>query len=251
MKKITLLILILLISVQLFAVIGHNNGYGNDNYAVLYPVEGDHVKDFIDKSIGGTGHTLTTVNDTTWSGTQTLYGKNTMYFDGTGDYLRVLNNADFSIATGIGTIDWWMYADGAGTSRRAFSTIGNEGASFDNANRYQFSVDGANQSYLEGKTAGVAWNTAAEPIDVSHNVWVHYAVVLDNASVKIYVNGNQVTDLSLATGGLVQSQYNFLLGGYSDDAGIRYCMNGYIGDFRFSKGIKRWDTNFKPPPMTF
>jgi hypothetical protein len=81
---------------------------------------------------------------------------------------------------------------------------------------------------------------------LSINTWYFIAVTRSSTSTKLFVNGTQsgstYTDSTNYT-----SSSNPLVGALFDG----YSLNGYIDDFRITKGYARYTSNFTPPTSAF
>ena len=80
----------------------------------------------------------------------------------------------------------------------------------------------------------------------SANTWYHIAVVRNGSNVFIYRDGVQIATSS-ATGSLGNYYGSFMVGldGYSNP------MQGYLDEFRITKGLARWTSNFTPPTTPY
>ena len=74
----------------------------------LQPAAGETI---IDKS--GNQHTVTTVGNAVVDNTATLFGGDTINFDGTGDYLTVSSSNTLAFGTSDFTIEAWIKSDGS------------------------------------------------------------------------------------------------------------------------------------------
>ena len=181
---------------------------------------------------------LVTIGDAQISTTQSKFGGSSMYFDGTGDYLKTQP----SLAVAIGstfTIECWVYVVGYGSGGssifdvRSSNTIGSAWI--------------ATSGIVYFQTTGTS--TLAEKSGVTLNTWTHIAYVSDSTSSRVYVNGSN-------TGGINQGQAAWpttaqvgFIG--SDFSGAYQLFNGYINDFRVTKGYARYTANFTPPTTAF
>lgn len=161
------------------------------------------------------------------------------YFDGSGDYLSVANNAAFNLGTGDFTIETWLYP---------FSV--NSG----NANPVLSQLTSAsNTGWLLGMSSGSLWqfstgNTViVRAGTVVLNQWTHLAAVRSSGTTNLYVNGISV--------GSTSTSFNFtdtdsLLVGYQSAFGIYF--NGYVSNARIVKGTAVYTANFIPSttPLT-
>ena len=109
------------------------------------------------------------------------------------------------------------------------------------------------------------WNVFPQVTETSSNVytagtWQHVAFCRDNGVLKIFVNGTEDSDFTISyTSSLNLSGTNSSKDGGNTEArgliGVRIADgsiqgNGYIGyiqDFRLTKGVSRYSSNFTPP----
>lgn len=164
------------------------------------------------------------------------------------DYFLMLNGEPF-------TIEQWVYFNStAGT--QVFSLYkggGSDAWNVDTGIEY-------NMGYISGSTIYAAWyagGNAAALISVSiasagiiTNTWFHYAIAFDGTTIRMFING--VLKASTSVVSLVPRPYTtfkeILLGAGS--SGL-YPMNGYIDDFRVTRGVCRYTTNFTPPTEAY
>ena len=90
-----------------------------------------------------------------------------------------------------------------------------------------------------------ALNTIADSTARSLNTWYHYALVRNGTDISMYIDGTKV-GTSLTTSTAVDSTtIRFAVGGPGEYAGLQF--QGYIQDFRISKGLARYTSNFTVP----
>jgi hypothetical protein len=184
---------------------------------------------------GKMANNLETVGNAQVATSPVKYGSGSMYFDGTGDYLKLPSNAIYAFNTGAYTIEFWIYPNSlaAGT----YHVIG--------ANATNGIIIAINNAKIALNKYGVgdvlAYNTA-----LTTSVWTHVAVVRDGTGTnqtKIYVNGTNVAtgtdsnDWSVTT--------NFGVGANTSDGS--QAINAYLDDLRVTKGVARYYANFTPP----
>lgn len=195
-----------------------------------------------------TGKTVTRNGNATISTAQSKFGGASAIFDGSGDYLSFGSNADFSPGTGAFTVDFWVYLN----ARTAYGTpFDMRSADSNDVNSFAVGISWANTAgrpYMYG--AGQSNVYFAENI-LSLNTWYHLAFVGNGGedgsrNIKAYVNGT--------LGGTLTGNYNLnknTLKIGSNFNGSSGYVNGYIDEFRFSKGIQRWTSNFTPPSSAY
>jgi hypothetical protein len=179
---------------------------------------------------------LETVGNAQISTTQSKFGGSSIYFDGTGDYLRAPSGQTTTL-TGNFTIEFWAYRNSG--NFRAFA-IGDNNLSTGLALTYNSSFD---DWYLyNSNTSQITAGTLAA------TTWTHVAVVRSSGSVSVYVGGSSIAAAWSSTAtfsGVVYVGAELYSGTvYSD-------TNGYINDFRITNGIARYTSNFTPPTTAF
>ena len=206
--------------------------------APLAPVSGTSLLcNFTNASIiDRTGsNVLETVGNAQVDTTTFKYGTGSLEFDGTGDYLVTTSNEAFNFGTTEDfTIECWAQYDGTSNTGiwQTSSTPGPEGSQQLGLVWYQDKI------YSIIKASGT--NTGSPT--VSANTWYHLAVVRYNGTTNVYLDGTSIKSVS-DTYNYTGRPY-FVIGGYSTTS---YLMNGYIDDFRITKGIARYTANFTPP----
>ena len=180
---------------------------------------------------------LETVGNAQISTTQSKWGGSSMYFDGTGDWLRAPSvtalslNADF-------TIELWFYRAVSGSNY--FFTLGDSFAS----SGIEGYIGSAGAALNVFSSNAVQITSATTP---SVSAWSHIAVVRSGSTVTLYLNGTSLgTWTSSATfSGAFYAGAEFYSGSVTGSA------NAYIQDLRITKGVARYTSNFTPPTAPF
>ena len=163
------------------------------------------------------------------------------YFDGTGDYLSVADNAAFDLGTDNFTIQGWVYL----TSSAASQTFVAKGTGADSQASYHIVFDGTNWDYyLSGN--GSTWSIASGVLMGAGqvNAWQHIALVRNGSTFTPYVNGVAGTTTTSATA-LFDSNKIFSIG--ADDPGNQR-LTGYISGLQVLKGTAATITVPTTPP---
>jgi len=179
---------------------------------------------------------LETVGNAQISTSVKKYGTGSMAFDGTGDYLPFVNRLTTDFGTGDFTVECWVYKT---TSSGADQVIIDARAA-NSATPWLISITNANTIYFYN---GTTYTTSSS---ISLNTWSHIAVSRSSGTLKIFIDG--VSGFS----GSVTANLDKNVGGKigSDVAGSAV-LNGYIDDFRITKGYARYTTTFTPPTAAF
>jgi hypothetical protein len=186
---------------------------------------------------------LETVGNAQISTTQSKFGNSSMYFDGTDDRLPAPASVDIAIGTADFTIEGWFYTASPATNRGLFQ-ISTTAGGLEAGNTNNLAV------YCSSSVLGVYYASTfkAGTTSISANTWTHFALVRYSGSTKLYVNG--IADGGFGTNADTQNYTgkNVCVGGYFSTS---YLWGGYIQDFRITKGIARYTSNFTPPTTAF
>ena len=185
-----------------------------------------------------------TVGDAKSSTTQFKYGTGSMYFDGTGDYLLVPSSPNFSFGSGNFTIEFWGYNITGAGNWGVFSFGATAGSDFAGITMH---LTGG--LYLS--TSGSSWaytNVGSIILSSNDNQWHHYAIVRNGSNLLTFKDGTQQANVSIS-GSLVNNGGVATIGAKSDS--LSATVNGYIDDFRVTKGLARYTANFTAPTSAF
>lgn len=181
---------------------------------------------------------LETVGNAQISTTQSKFGGSSMYFDGTGDYLKNPSQSITELGSGDWTIEFWLYAsslsatvfvfDQRSTTTQVAPCIYIGGAS---NNEIKFYVNGADRIVSSA---------------ISTTTWYHVAIAKYSGNTKLFINGSQSGSTYVDANTYVN---NPIYIGARFDATSGF--PGYIDDLRITKGIARYTSNFTPPTTAF
>jgi len=171
---------------------------------------------------------------------QQKFGTGSGLFDGTGDYLTTADNAAYDLGTGDFTVDFWVRSTNwSGQVYRLF------GIGVYNSNGIALIKTAAGTLDLYINSNSPVFGPSWAP---SNDTWYHVAVVRTASTVKVFIDGVQLgsdisdsTDLSTTDGVFVAA--------WSGATGESF--NGWIDEFRVSKGIARWTSNFTVPSVAY
>jgi hypothetical protein len=184
--------------------------------------------------LSGNGNNGTLVNGTT------ITQKNSILFDGSGDFLTLTNltstylNSDFCIEA-------WVYLNNQ-SNQMFFNTIPHNSFGI-SLNR---SGSGQTSTYIGN---GTFWQTLdfRSSGTLALNQWHHVAVTRNNNAITIWHNGvAQGTTTQIMPTGFGTSAY---IGTYNGGAG-EY-INGKIYGYRIVSGNPVYTTNFTPPSSVY
>jgi len=191
---------------------------------------------------------LETVGDAKISTVQSKFGGSSIAFPINTAYLTVNNASSPTVGATDFTIEFWMYST---STTSGYGNIYNGGAPafvirFGDAGFYDRLQFGSNMNTIPG-----CYSTSYTRTSLL-NVWTHIALVRFNGLIKIYVNG--IAQM-LATG---QNTTYDIIGevastsfGAPINIGGNPGLAGYIDDFRITKGVARYTSNFPVPTVGF
>ena len=242
-KKFILLLLIFFLSIYscVYAT-------GNDAYTVslLHCNGADQSTTFTDDAAGGT-HTWTAAGNAQLDTAQKKFGTASLLLDGTGDYIKSDDSADWYFGQGNFTIDFQVRFN-VNSGHRVFVS---QYLASENYWMIQ-AVDQGGGNYkiyflfVTGSVTVAYYNTTNNWA-VSTGVWYHLALVRSGPLGYLFIDGvSQALTVTTAFGtrdvGDVATELHW--GVMSTDS---YFFNGWLDECRISKGIARWTTDFTPP----
>ena len=195
------------------------------------------------------GHTVTFGGDAEISTAQSKFGGSSLSLDGNGDYVD-LPRATNQLVSEDFTIEFWFRINsGAGSE-----TVGLFGS--------YYTGDGSGEGMLMQSTATYnqvffQWHygdsdwaylnqTQGTRTALSNNTWYHVAVTRSGNTWRLFLNGTQ-EDSVTQSGALSDSGSTTRLGNYGPSGSASHGLNGYIEDFRITRGVARYTSNFTAP----
>lgn len=176
---------------------------------------------------------LSLFGNTTGSTTQVKFaGTKSIYFDGSGDYLQA--TLQENLGTGLFTIECFIYPTALSGNRGVFQL--STAPLSDTSNAISIFHSNVFGHQFNGTNNGSTTITA--------NQWYHLALVRDsNSLVTLYVDGTSYTSWTKTNNAVDYTELG--LGSYKGTSANFF--SGYIQDFRITKGLARYTSNFTPP----
>jgi len=218
-----------------------NRSASPDEYTkILLHCDGDNNgTTFTDSSIYS--KTATPTNTVT-STDQKKFGATSAKFNGTSSYIFIEDNNDWDVE-GDYTIDFWFLTNTASGVSYTKGILGTQqfGAGYVNG-----WVVGHYQGNLTVRVNGTTYSGSGT---INTGTWYHIALVWSGSAntFKVYLDGNELYSGVALTTKVARDLY---LGNVSPIDVNRH-LDGYIDEFRISKGISRWTANFTPPTEAY
>jgi hypothetical protein len=217
------------------AVLGDTN---YSNVSLLCHFDGSNGSTtFTDNSQNS--RTITSNNGAAISTAQSKFGGASAYFDGANDWLTLSFQNDFTFGTADFTVEFWLYPTNLGAnlaSQQIFFTA-------QGSNGLGLSVWNNN---IHISQYGVADLYDFASAAVANNTWVNVAVSRNGTSFRCFINGVQVGSTQTNSTNFAGSSTSYIGAG----VGI-LSYAGYIDEFRVTKGIARYTSNFTPSTTAF
>jgi hypothetical protein len=180
-------------------------------------------------------------------------GGSSVYLDGTGDYMLVKPTVNLEFGSGDFTIEFWLYRVGTGRMALYHGSFGTD---------WSVGIDISSVSPFTSNTIGIwassngtSWNlvnadsggNGVGTIAVAQNTWTHIAYVRNGTTWMSFVNGVRDRNITGVSGSIVdRATSQKAIAAWFSDASMAK-INGYISDFRITKGLARYTANFTPP----
>jgi len=178
------------------------------------------------------------------------------YFDGTGDYLSVADNAAFEFGSGDFTTEAWIYLTGYSANYAgAFGGVIFAKNSSNSDLGFYLVLGGTASSWTDLTVlqyySGSSNESTTGSFTFNLNTWYHVAATKSSGSVRIFVNGTQVNTTATFTQSQTDTTAGFTIAGQNFPT-YTYNLPGYIASARAVKGTAVYTANFTPPtaPLT-
>ena len=223
-------------------------GGGNDAYTVLLMHMDGTTTEFADSSAGGhaPNANANAVTDTS----QKKFGPKSGAFDGAGDYVDILDSNDFAMTSQEFTVDFWIYA----TTNYIFPFIQKS----DDGNSVILTQIGSEtRLYIISGTVEQLSLTAGTGYEIPINELTHVAAIrgwAGNANEWALTKNGVCVATTTDSDPWPNIAGSFEIGrsaDYTVDPDVIYYTNGWIDEFRVSKGIARWTSDFAVPVRAY
>jgi hypothetical protein len=209
------------------------------NVSLLLPFDGaDGSTTFTDRSLAA--RTATRFGNTQISQAQIKFGTASALFDGSLDYITFDPSPDLEFNSDF-TIECWVRTASASDMVVASSTVDS------NTQIFRINQTGGSGTLACYLNEVQVFNPVAAGITIG--TWHHLAISRNSNLTRMFVDGVQVGNTNSSWTGIFRLNVigTMFLGG------VRYAydFNGHIDDFRVTKGVARYITNFTPPIEPF
>ena len=221
--------------------------YGIDSFTkfLLHCDGSDTSTTFTDSGV--TGHTVTANGNAQIDTAQSKFGGASGLFDGSGDYLTIPNHADFAFGGGDFTVDFWVRFNALPTAGNFATFYGRDVSSHD----LQLDINNSAGTY---KVRFIPYISGAKLVvnetwsGLTTGVWYHVAFVRSGNTWGVFIDGTLLPTGS-QSGTLDTTTDTISIGRHTSGSPREF--NGWIDEFRISKGVARWTANFTSPASAY
>lgn len=229
---------------------GYFSGVGIDSPTVLMlHMDGpDSSTTFTDSS--ASAKTVTPHGTVQIKTAQSKFGGASGLFSIAGDGLSLVASTDWFFDTSDFSIDGWV----------RFTSIADEQFFFlqrddsDNQISCELLPTTGRISFFASSSAVTLADYTATGLSFSINTWYHLAIVRRGTNISIFVNGvaaTLTTNTAIASNSLPNLSSVFTIGARQIAGSYDLPLLGYLDEFRISKGIARWTSNFNVPLVAY
>lgn len=179
--------------------------------------------------------TVTANGNVQISTAQSRFKGSSIYFDGSGDYLSVPADIDFTFGAGDFTIEGYFYFTTTAPTYQGIIDMRTSGVQVVPV----LTITGSKLAYF------VSGSFVIQSSTLAINTWYHFSISRSSGVTKMYIDG--VQSGSSYTDSNSYGCNQVLMGSHFDG----YSFNGYLQDLRITKGIARYTTTFNVPTSPF
>lgn len=191
-----------------------------------------------------TGKIWTARGSASVSDAQSVFGGKSLKTPSGNSSITAPHHTDFDFSDGDFTIELWVYL----ISRSHYGVFVSKrlNGGFHAPFVIQEGGGGAGTCFYASKASG-QWHVKIIGNSLPLATWVHLAFVRNGDVFTGYINGNSVGSTTVS-GALLSNSNAVSVGADGDN---NYGINGYIDEFRITKGVARYTENFTPPERAF
>jgi hypothetical protein len=204
---------------------------------------------------GSTTHTITANGNAETNTTQYKFATSAAHFGGGSvDYVYPPDHADWYMSTGNFTVDFWLRFDTV-TGDVYHGLFGQAVDASNYSTFYVRVVSGQATFYYRVEEAATAAFFNSGAVTVVADTWYHVALIRGWGGVAntwaITVDGEMKNTATIADD-WPDFAGVFIIGAYYRDSDTTwYSLNGWLDEFRVSKGVARWTADFTPPTQEY
>jgi len=189
---------------------------------------------------------LETVGNAQISTSVKKFGTGSMAFDGSGDYLHFEYPVAYFAPTSW-TMETFVY----------FNNLSSDTGLFGYSDMFFIRItSSAIRIEYRHTPSSPAWAVNNTSYTLSTGTWYHFAIVVNNGSMRVYIDGTAIgtATTGIGSGAKGGAGPNKLIVGATDQYtfdSVDSFLNGYMDEVRITSGVARYTSNFTPPTAAF
>lgn len=208
-----------------------------DNYTkLLMSMEGNSSDEI---------HDITLKGNASFNSDEKKFGNSSLYTNSSSDFISIPDSDDWYLGTEDFTIECWIKPTNT-TTIPIYGQI--QDGSSDN-NRIMFGYwSGKWNFYARSSVVAVNINVSDT---VTANEWSHIAITRSGDDFRFFKNGIQIGTTTTDSSTIPNNAGLAYIGAIRLSSTWPVTFRGNMDEFRFSKGIARWTSNFTPPTSQY
>ena len=212
-----------------------------DKVELLLPFDGaNDATSTTDES--DSNHTVSFNGSADISTAQSKFGGSSLYLPGgSNDWINIAGSSDFNFGTDDFTIELWMYRTHTAYGV-VFETRGGEDTTSTDGITFYLGSGGNDELRVAVNRSAII------DLNQDHQIndqWQHFAIVREGSTMTLYIDGTARGTASNSTD--FDRSRPIRIGNHHGSGSGGYGFQGYIDDFRVTKGLARYTSNFTPP----
>jgi hypothetical protein len=158
------------------------------------------------------------------------------------------DHADWNFGSGDYTVECWVRLAIGGLFQTIFAQW-NSGSG--EKAPFLCYTNASNQVVFGASTTNASWDwLQTSATTLTPEVWYHVAICRSGTTVRGFIDGVEAVTSGTLTGAVVNNTTNVTIGNTADNPGS-LDLQGHIDEFRATKGVARYTSNFTPSTTAF
>ena len=218
------------------------------------PINDEYIVSLLHMNGANTGTTFTDETGLSWtnsnattSATQKVFGYTSGLFNRASPaHIYTSATADLNFGSGDFTVDFWIYRSTDATLQRFMGQLDSAATASISA---WYGYIAADNILHMGISNGTIFLDAESSGALTNATWYHVALARDGNNLRLFVGGTLQENVDVTGVTVPDSTYDVAIGRMGEFT--TDTLNGYVDEFRISKGIARWVANFTPPAAPY
>jgi len=194
----------------------------------------------------GTSKSCSTGGNAKLKTSEKKFGTASCYFDGNADYIQIADHDDLHFAHADFTMDFWVKF----TALNIRQTIWCQEEAINNVCDLMMESTNKLRFFVYHPFGYAAHFYSSSALSVSTGNWYHIAIARSGSTCYMFLDGTSLGVDTVTAFGTISNIPAVAKIGF-DVTQYGASLNGYVDEFRLSKGIARWTSSFTPPTEAY